>query len=212
MLASRDLDRQRHGDRGRGRAARRHDLPVVVRQDAAGAPDGGRPLQHPDHPRHLRLSAERPLPGQARRHRGGVHRLGAGDVRQAVEGDARRHVRPRHHRPRRLRRHGHRQLDAHRLRGARHDAARRGAGARQQPDDVRPRPPVGPPHRRDGVGGPDAAADPDAGRVPQRRGVGAGRQRIDQLRQAPAGHRRRSRRRRRRLRALQRARRAGARC
>ena len=57
----------------------------------------------------------------------------------ALEGIARRDVRPRHHRPRRLRRHGHRQLDAHRLRGARDDAAGRSAGARQQPEDVRPR-------------------------------------------------------------------------
>ena len=65
--------------------------------------------------------------GQARRHRRGVHRLGAGDVRQAVEGDARRHVRSRDQRPGRLRRHGHRELDAHRLRGARHDAAWRSA-------------------------------------------------------------------------------------
>jgi hypothetical protein len=39
--------------------------------------------------------------------------------------------------PRRLRRHGHGQLDAHRLRGARHDAARRRAGAGQQPGNVR---------------------------------------------------------------------------
>ena len=57
----------------------------------------------------------------------------------------------------RLRGHGHRQLDAHRLRGARHDAARQRAGARQQPEDVRSRPALRPPHRGDGVGGPEAA-------------------------------------------------------
>ena len=58
------------------------------------------------------------------------------------------------------------------------------------------------------VGGPEAARHPDAGRVPQRGGGGAGRQRLDQLHQASAGDGRRGRRRRRRLRAVQRARRA----
>ena len=66
-------------------------------------------------------------------------------------------------------------------------AARQRAGARQQPEDVRLRAPVRPAHRRDGVGGPEAARHPDARRVSQRRRGGARRQRIDQLHQAPAG-------------------------
>ena len=191
-------DRQRHGDCRRGRAARRHDLPVVVRQDAARASDGGRPLQHPHHPRHLRLSAERALSRQARGHRRRVHRLGAGDVRQAL---ARKRCAG---------------MCDHAITGpgvcagmgtanSMHivcealgmtlPGARAGAG--QQPEDVRPRPRIGTAHRGDGVGGPQAARHPDAGRVSQRRRRRAGGQRLDQLRQASAGDRRRSRRRRR---------------
>ena len=51
--------RERHRDRGRRRAARRHGVPVVVRQDTARAPDGGGPLQHSDHSGRVRLSAAR---------------------------------------------------------------------------------------------------------------------------------------------------------
>ena len=91
--------RERHGDRRRGRAARRHDLPVVVRQDAAGASDGGRAFQHSDDSRDLRLPAERRLPRQARRHRGRVPRARCRHRTASCRRTAARHVRSRHRGP-----------------------------------------------------------------------------------------------------------------
>ena len=64
ILASPRPHRERHGDRRRRRAAGRHDLPVLLRQDAAGAPHGRGTFQHPDHHRHRRLPTERQYNGK----------------------------------------------------------------------------------------------------------------------------------------------------
>ena len=117
--------RERHGDRRRGRAARRDDLPVLVRQDAARAPHGGGALQHPDDPRHLRLPAVRRARRRARRHRGRLRGRRAGRLRQARRRPAARDGRQRDPRARRVPGHGDGQLDARRRRGAGDGAARR---------------------------------------------------------------------------------------
>ena len=121
-----------------------------------------------------------------------------------------RHVRPRDRRPGRVRRHGHRELDAHRR------ARRSGMTLPGSAPVLANSPKMFELARRSGRrivemvwDDLEAARHPDAGRVSQRGGGGARRQRLDQLHQASAGDGGRSRRRRRRVRAVQRARRAG---
>ena len=85
--------------------------------------------------------------------------------------------------------HGHRELHARRRRGARHDAAGLGAGTGEQRADVAGRRGERRGDRRGGPRGPPAALDPDAGRVRERGDGGSRGQRLDQLRQTPAGDR-----------------------
>ena len=65
-------DHQRHRGAGRGRAARRHGVPCLLRQDPAGPADGRGTAEHPDADLLLRLSAERPVQRPPLRHRGRV--------------------------------------------------------------------------------------------------------------------------------------------
>ena len=57
ILPSRDLIASDIEVAVRGRAARRHGLPRLLRQDHSRAADGGGPAEHPDDHRRLRLPA-----------------------------------------------------------------------------------------------------------------------------------------------------------
>ena len=166
-------DRRRHRGASRRRAARRHGVPRVVRQDDAGPAHGGGPAQHPDDRRALRLPEGRLVPRPAHRHRGRVPEDRLPDLGRR---DARRgqgHGRRRDPEPRRLPRHGHRELDARRLRSARHDAARQRARRGRQREDAREPARVRRAHRRDGVAGLEAARHHHGRRRAQRRADGA---------------------------------------
>ena len=123
-------DRVRHRGRGRGRAARRHGLPRLVRQDHAGPADGGRAAEHPDDRDRLRLPAVGGVPGRGGRLRGHLPVRRARQRRADDGRRARRDVPLRGDRARRLRRDGHRQLHAPGGRGPGHGAAGHHAGAR----------------------------------------------------------------------------------
>ncbi len=90
-----------------------------------------------DH-RRLRVSAERRIPRQARRHRGRVPGVRASAVRQARPRGAHADEQQRNPRAGRLLRHGDGELDARRLRGARDEPAGKCAGRGEQRGDVRP--------------------------------------------------------------------------
>ena len=145
-------DRQRHRGRGAGRAARRHGVSGVLRQDAAGPADGRGAHGPSDHHGGVRLSAERRIQGQARRYRGRFLERGTRARGQAFGRRSQRHERERDPRAGRVLRHGHGQFHARGVRGARHDAAGRGAGRRQQPAHDGYRAPLRRAHRADGVG------------------------------------------------------------
>ena len=186
-------DHQRHRGRGGRRAPGRHALPGLLRQDRTRPADGRRQAEHPVGHRRLRLPAERDLPGPALRHRGRVPGRRARRQRQAHRGRTDRDERARRARPRRVRGHGHGQHHAPGLRGARHGAAGHHPGPGQQRADVAGGRAGRAPRGRDDGRGPAAARHPHPGRLRQRGDGHLVGQRLDQLGQAPAGGRGRSR-------------------